>query len=151
MSNSAPVPSPTLALIAADLAADRAAPSPSSVEGCLARSADLLDERLASCSQPDQALDAARTMVQGVWSCLRLCRDVGISESRVAEALAGDMGHDAVHALGLAETFLAEWLTDNTEDVFEEEPEVDDARTLIQDAQERLSVSLKPIPPRSAP
>jgi hypothetical protein len=33
-----------------------------------------------------------------------------------------------------ADALLSEWLTDNTEEDFNEHPEVDEARTLIQDA-----------------
>ena len=36
-----------------------------------------------------------------------------------------------------AEALLNEWLADNTENVFEEEPEIDDARGLILEVLER--------------
>jgi hypothetical protein len=37
-----------------------------------------------------------------------------------------------------ADTLLSQWLTDNTEEDFDEHPDVDEARTLIQDAIELL-------------
>lgn len=37
-----------------------------------------------------------------------------------------------------AEQMLNEWLVDNTEDVFEEEPEIDEARGLLNKAIELL-------------
>jgi hypothetical protein len=43
-----------------------------------------------------------------------------------------------------AERLLNEWLTDNTEEVFEEIPEVDEARDLLNEAIEELSRSLIP-------
>jgi hypothetical protein len=37
-----------------------------------------------------------------------------------------------------ADALLSQWLTDNTEQDFDEQPDVDEARTLIQDAIELL-------------
>jgi hypothetical protein len=43
-----------------------------------------------------------------------------------------------------AERILNEWLTDNTEEVFEEQPEIDTARDMLNEAIEELSRSLIP-------
>jgi hypothetical protein len=41
------------------------------------------------------------------------------------------------HKLEEAQTLLAEWLTDNTVEAFEEDPEIDHARDLITEVLER--------------
>lgn len=46
--------------------------------------------------------------------------------------------HEAVKALHRADELLAAWLMDNTEDVFEEIEEVDDARVIINEVIEDL-------------
>lgn len=43
------------------------------------------------------------------------------------------------HKLEQAETLLAEWLTDNTVEAFEEEPEIDQARDLVIEVLERAA------------
>jgi hypothetical protein len=37
-----------------------------------------------------------------------------------------------------ADTLLSQWLTDNTEQDFDEQPDIDEARTLIQEAMDLL-------------
>ena len=45
---------------------------------------------------------------------------------------------NTIDKLNQADALLSQWLTDNTEEDFEERPEIDDARTLIQEAIELL-------------
>lgn len=45
---------------------------------------------------------------------------------------------NTIDKLMQADALLSQWLTDNTEEAFEEQPEIDDARTLIQEAIELL-------------
>lgn len=59
-----------------------------------------------------------------------------IRQARLALKVAQPPADRLVEAKELLErvdTLLAEWLTDNTEEVFEEEPQIDDARGDIQE------------------
>ena len=44
------------------------------------------------------------------------------------------MNQSIYDLMGRAERILNEWLVDNTEDVFEEQPEIDEARALLIEA-----------------
>lgn len=46
-----------------------------------------------------------------------------------------------IEKLQQADHLLAQWLTDNTESIFEEQSEVDEARCLVQDAIDELTAS----------
>lgn len=51
-------------------------------------------------------------------------------------------GNGQVKALQEAEKLLNDWLVDNTEEVFEEQPEIDQARGLLNDLLESLQKGL---------
>lgn len=46
--------------------------------------------------------------------------------------------------LDTADSLLAEWLTDNTVNVFEEEPEIDNARSLVNDVMDIIREGINP-------
>lgn len=46
--------------------------------------------------------------------------------------------NEPIDILKAAEQILNKWLVDNTDGPFEEEPEIDEARTLILDAIEQM-------------
>lgn len=50
----------------------------------------------------------------------------------------------SIEKLKEAEQLLNEWLVDNTEEVFEEEPEVDEARGLLTEVIERFENEAAP-------
>lgn len=49
--------------------------------------------------------------------------------------------NEPIDILKAAEQILNKWLVDNTDGPFEEEPEIDEARTLILDAIEHMESS----------
>jgi len=46
--------------------------------------------------------------------------------------------------LDTADALLAEWLTDNTVNAFEEEPEIDNARSLVNDVMDIIREEINP-------